>query len=233
MSDALIDILALAAPLSPIAADLAAVWAPVASRRAFAARDVLFAPADPVAALYALGAGRVKLTAVSSEGKELIIALHKRGDLIGELSPVHTGPHRTFAEAIEPGWAWRIPQEEVRSTLAADPAATLAFMRVHDARSRALEQRLAHFVFLEVPQRLAALLLELSAPVVEPEEAIPPVTLTHYELAGLIGSTRETTTQCLNRFREAGWVHLDKRHVRITNRTALEALVAGTQASEA
>ncbi len=226
MSDALADVLAGAGPLAPFAADLTAAWQPVATRRDFAARDVLFIPDDAVTALYVLCAGRVKVTSVSGQGKELIMALLGRGDLLGELSPTYDGPHCTFAEVLEPGTAWQIPYDAVRRTLAQDPRVALAFMQVNAARSQALERRLADLVFLEVPQRLAAVLVDLSG------QPGGDVMLTHYDLAGLIGSTRETTTLFLNRFREAGWVRLDKRNVHVADGAALREVASGARRLE-
>ena len=226
MTDSLAEVLSSAGPLAPFAAQLAATWGRAATRRDFAPREVLFAPEDPVTVLYVLCAGRVKATSVSGQGKELIIALLGRGDLLGELSPAYDGPHRSFAEALEAGSAWSIPHADVQRVLAEDPRVGLAFMQVNAARSQALERRLADLVFLEVPQRLAAVLVELSG------EPGGHVMLTHYDLAGLIGSTRETTTLFLNKFREAGWVRLDKRNVHVAEPDVLRDIAAGVRRLE-
>lgn len=226
MSDSLATVLAISEPLAPFADDLAAAWSPVATRRDFAAREVLYAPEDAATTIYVLEAGRVKLTSVSAQGKELILALLKRGDVLGELSPTYKGLHRTFAEVIETATLWLIPRDDVRLHLAQAPRVALAFMQINAARSRALEQRLADLVFLEVPQRLAAVLVQLSG------TPGGDVMLTHYDLAGLIGSTRETTTLFLNRFREAGWVRLDKRNVHVEDMPALRDIATGDRSLE-
>lgn len=224
MTIPLAEVLASSGPLAPFARDLAEAWSPAATPREFAAREVLHAPDDPATVMYILCAGRVKITAVSGQGKELIIALLDRGDVVGELSPAYDGPHSSFAEALEAGSAWSVPRDSVTATLARNPRVALAFMQINATRSQALQQRLADLVFLEVPQRLAAVLVDLSG---RPGDA---VLLTHYDLAGLIGSTRETTTLFLNKFREAGWVRLDKRNVRVEDRAALTQMAEGDRA---
>lgn len=226
MSATLAETLAASPYLAPLAQEIADAWAAGAARREFAAREVLFAPEDPATAVFALADGRVKLTAVSDQGKELIIALLGPGDVFGELPPSEADRHRTFAEAVEAGVAWSVPQAAVRALLDHDPAVAYAFMRLHGARRLALERRLADLTFKDVPQRLAAALLEFV------QRDSDDVRLTHYDLAGLIGSTRETTTLFLNKFREAGWAELDKRRVHLTDRAALAEVVAGTRSVE-
>lgn len=220
------DALAASPQLGPLAAAIAEVWRGDARRVDFVARQVLYAPEDAAASLYILSAGRVKLTSVSDQGKELILALLTRGDLFGEYLPVEGGSHRTFAEALESGVAWSVRHDAVRRLFERHPETALAFMRLHGARRQLLERRLADLAFKDVAQRLAVTLLDLGA------AHDGDVRLTHYDLAGLIGSTRETTTLFLNRFREAGWVQLDKRRVHVADADALQEVVTGARSVE-
>jgi len=221
MRESLAEALA-ASSLSPtLAQSVADAWDRAATRREFAAHDVLFAPEDPATVLYVIAKGRIKLTAVSGQGKELILALLGPGEIVGELSFGAPDHRRYFAEAIEPVVAWAVPAESVQRIVQRDQRLALALLEIQGHRRQLLEQRLADLTFKEVPQRLASALIDFR------ETSDNAVRLTHYDLAGLIGSTRETTTMVLNRFREHGWVQLEKRLVQIVDMPALEDVAHG------
>jgi len=92
------------------------------------------------------------------------------------------------------------------------------------------ENQVADLVFLEVPKRLAKLLLRLhdgqGGHGKRPAQALRG-RLTHQELANVIGSTRETTTLVLNDFKRQGLIEFLGRKILIANRLGLEKLIGG------
>jgi CRP-like cAMP-binding protein len=74
-------------------------------------------------------------------------------------------------------------------------------------------------VLLDVPGRIARLLLDLAGPVEAPVIEKP---LTHQTIAQMIGASRETVSRAMKEFQDAGWITVESRRIRVANRDALE-----------
>ena len=94
-------------------------------------------------------------------------------------------------------------------------------------RRRAMETKLEHLVFRDVPAKLAALLLELANDFGVPQDEGTSISLkiTHQEMANLIGSTRETVSLTLAQFRDNNAILINGRTVTVTSETKLQALI--------
>lgn len=190
--------------------------APLVSLHRFAAKQVIYMPSDPRARLYAILSGRVKLTEVSSEGKELVLCVLGKGDVFGEMCLFDEGPHSTLATALEDAEVITIKCSDLAKFMAEDPVLVTALGKHVGDRIRTLEEKLSELVFKDVAQRLAGLIIDLAEDygVKTPAgEQVIEMKITHQDLAGLIGSTRETTTTTLNQFREKGLIDFRRREI--------------------
>ncbi len=87
-------------------------------------------------------------------------------------------------------------------------------------RLSASEARLEDLAYRGVPARLAAVLLRLTR-----EGGTPVVGLTHQELGEMVGAYRETITKTLDAFRDAGYVELARRRIRIVDAPGLATVL--------
>jgi CRP/FNR family cyclic AMP-dependent transcriptional regulator len=89
------------------------------------------------------------------------------------------------------------------------------------------QARIEDLVFRQVPSRVARLLVSLaeSHGKVTPNGIRVEFPLTHQEIADLVGSSRVTVTQILNRFRTSHWIQIESKRVTIHNLDALEDMV--------
>ena len=104
--------------------------------------------------------------------------------------------------------------------MAEDPELVTALGKHVGERIRALEQKISDFVFKDVAQRLAGLLLDMAHDYGEQTpsgEHVVEMKITHQDLAGLIGSTRETTTTTLNHFRDGGLIDFKRGRIIVRN----------------
>ncbi len=199
--------------------------APIVSLHRFAEKQVIYMPSDPRARLYAIISGRVKLTQVSAEGKELVLCVLGKGDVFGEFCLFDEGPHSTLATALEDAEVITVRCSDLAKFMADDPALVAALGKHVGERIRSLEQKLSDFVFKGVSPRLAGLLVDMARSYGKKTAAgeyIIEMKITHQDLAGLIGSTRETTTVTLNQFRDEGWIDFQRGRIIIRNIESLE-----------
>jgi hypothetical protein len=120
------------------------------------------------------------------------------GDLLGELSAVDAGPRSATVTAIDPVKAGIITGEGFRDFLAANPAASLLFLRAVSSRLRDSDRRRVEFVGLDTVGRVAGRLEELAR-----EHGVGSagggtsidLPLSQDELAGLTGASREADSR--------------------------------------
>jgi CRP/FNR family transcriptional regulator len=172
---------------------------------------ILTGESDPEL-VYLVKEGRVKISTLSPEGKEQVLALLARGDLFGRLAPVDPRVP-TRVEALEPSVICTIPPPVFEEIVRRVPEVGLRVIRVLAKRLRDAEQEIADLSLRSVPARLAALLLRLAEEYgTARDDGIQlPLRLTHRDLAHMVGSTRETVTAILSQWRDQGLVAVDQR----------------------
>ena len=204
-----------------IRAGLQAIALPIKYSRG----SVLFFEGEKPSGVFVVSRGRVKLSASSSDGRCLLVRRADAGEMVGLPGAVSGKPNEVTAEAVDEVECNFIPRE-----------AFLGFLRNHgDAALRMAEalteiyQSILHQVrclglSTSTAEKLARFLLDLPA---ERAESIAQVPLTHKEIAGMIGSSRETVTRMFARFKREQLVEINDGGFRITNRAALEQILAG------
>lgn len=187
---------------------------------------VIFAPGMPSSSIYFVDKGRVRLSKLSIEGKKVILALLGPGDLIGEAA-WESGEHDSFAETVEDSRLYQIGRETFEGLVRENPDFGLRLIQIIGVRLKQAQARIEDLVFRPVPSRVARLLINLAENhgKVTPNGIRVEFKLTHQEIASMVGSSRVTVTQILNKFRSSHWIDIEGKRVTIHNLTALEDLV--------
>lgn len=207
----------------------------IAEQRQYRRRQVVHFADQPGDYVYLLCTGQVKIARVSDQGRELTLYLLDDGSLFGETGLLEANdPYEMMAETLEDSLIVVFRRSDLLAALHQSLGATQALLRLMSERRLMAENKVADLVFLEVPKRLAKLLLRLhdgqhGSRNGRSGQALKGK-LTHQELANIIGSTRETTTLILNDFKRQGLIDFLGRKIVIANRIGLEKLIAGGQA---
>lgn len=192
--------------------------------------QVIYSPHKPVEVLFILKRGRVRIFRVSTDGRTLTIAILEAGTVFGEMVLLGQRMDDTFAEALEPSVLCLMSRSDVRGMLLSDPRIAARITEMLGQRLASVEQRLSDTLFKTVSQRIAGTLVRLAADSgsrrMNLGRRAPEVRLTHEQLAGLVGASRETTTKTLNDFRDRGLVQLRRGRVAVLDHVALRAYAA-------
>jgi CRP-like cAMP-binding protein len=183
---------------------------------------VFYAPDETGEVLFLLKKGRVQLYRLSPEGKKLVVSVLEPGAIFGELSLIGQGMHNTFAEALDDCTLCVMSRMDVEQLLVNKPQVGLRIMEVLARRLQDAETKLEDMAFKSIPARLASLLIKLSD---APLSHGSVDGYTHQDLAEMIGTYRETTTQTLNDFKNQGWITIERKKIEILNHEALENLL--------
>ena len=182
---------------------------------------VFYAPEETGEVLFLLKKGRVQLYRLSPEGKKLVVAVLEPGAIFGEMSLVGQGMHNTFAESIEECLICVMSRVDVERMIKDKPQIAIRFMEAMANRLYDAEEKMEDFAFKSIPIRLAGLLIKLA----QNDQGDKKVTgFTHQDLAEMLGTYRETTTQTLNDFKEQGWIEIGRKEITLLHMDKLEML---------
>jgi CRP/FNR family transcriptional regulator len=188
---------------------------------------VLFIEGQQPRGVFVLCAGKVKLSTSSKEGKRIITKLSSPGDVLGLNATMSNRPYEVTAEMVEPGQANFIARD-----------AFVSFLRHHgEVAVRVAEQlsRNYYTAYEEIKtlglttspsEKFAKLLLTWSS---ESKDAAKStqlrMTLTHEEIAEMIGTTRETVSRLFSEFKKKQLVNVKGAMLTIKNKQALEEML--------
>ena len=188
---------------------------------------VLFVEGQAPRGVYMICSGRVKLSATSRDGKTLILRIAEPGEVLGLHATVSGKPYELTAEALQPCQLDFIRRDDFLCLLQHHADACLnAAQHLSKNCQSAYEMIRSLGLSHSVSEKLARLLLEWSSDGDETKEGIRiKVSLTHEEIAQLIGTSRETVTRVLGEFRQKKLAQLRGSTLLILDKPALERMV--------
>src|SRR6478735_3869494 len=105
-------------------------------------RQVVYLPGDPGQAVYFINGGRVKISKVTRDGKELTLAYRGPGDIIGEMCVLEGGPREEMAEAMENALITEIERNDFERLVQQHGGLGYRMMKVLTKRRRELENKI-------------------------------------------------------------------------------------------
>ena len=190
---------------------------------------VLFVEGQMPRGAFVLCSGKAKLSTTSREGKVLILKIAEPGEVLGLSAVIAGEPFELTAETAGPCQVNFVEREpllrlmEKNGELGLHASQALsrefqsAYRDIHDlVLARSSAGKLARLLLSWTPIRDKF----------EPPEIRVRASLTHEEMAQMIGSSRETVTRLLSDLKKKEFIRLDGSTLVIRNRTALEALAA-------
>jgi CRP/FNR family transcriptional regulator len=184
---------------------------------------VLFIEGQRPRGVFVLCTGKAKLSTSSSEGKTIITKISEPGDVLGLNATVSNHPYEVTAEMIEPGQANFIARDALLQFLRENGEVSL---RVAEQLSRnyyvAYEEIRTLGLTSSPAEKFAKLLLSWETSKTNGQIRL---TLTHEEIAEMIGTTRETVSRLFSDFKKKQLVQLKGSSLTIRNKPALEKMV--------
>jgi CRP-like cAMP-binding protein len=189
-------------------------------------RQVIYLPGDRSYGVHFLSQGRVKVSKVTRDGKELTLAYRTAGDFFGEGCLIDGGPREEMVESMEPTVSVELARDDFDTLLRNGSSLSYRVVRAFIERHRDLENKVEQLIFKDVGSKLAELLLRLGIEHgVESKKGVAlAVKITHQEMANLIGSTRETVSLTLSQFKRKGFIATEGRRVILADQEGLRGL---------
>jgi CRP/FNR family transcriptional regulator, cyclic AMP receptor protein len=187
---------------------------------------MLFIEGQQPRGVFVLCAGKAKLSTSSSEGKTIITKISDPGDVLGLNATISNRPYEVTAEMIEPGQANFIARD-----------ALMQFLREHGEVAVRLAEQLSrnyYTAYEEIrtlglssspSEKFAKLLLGWSNAPGNDNPLQVKLTLTHEEIAEMIGTTRETVSRLFSDFKKRQLLQLKGATLLIRDKGALQKMV--------
>jgi CRP/FNR family transcriptional regulator, cyclic AMP receptor protein len=200
----------------------------ITSAAAYPKGATLFVEGQSPRGVFIICSGRVKLSTSSADGRTLILRISEPGEVLGLPATVTGMPYELTADVIEPAQANFVSRQDF-----------LLFLREHGEAALRVAQQLGetyHAAIAEMRtiglshsagEKLARFLLDLAAD----HEAIKgdiklTLTLTHEEIAQMIGASRETVTRLFSDFKKKQLLQIKGSTLIIKNKAGLESVLA-------
>ena len=177
---------------------------------------------DPGDAMFVLLEGSVKLVVCSRDGE--LIELHRNDApaTFGELALLDGGPRSASAEAVVRSTVLVVTRPELLALLRNNDQVAEALLRTLGAIVRRTTRQISDLAFLSLQGRVAAKLLDLTAPGQDRTRRI-----TQVELATMVGGARQTVNQALRSLESRGYIRSAGRMFEILDREQLRRLAGG------
>lgn len=167
----------------------------------------IFSQGDPTDAIYFIEGGKVKISVVSTGGKEAVLVILGRRGFFGEGCLVGQPLRIGSATAVEATTLFRVEKRAMLLGLASQPKLSEKFIASLLVRNINLEEDLCDQLFNHSEKRLARVLLKLGR--LRHHDALPDAgipLLSHETLAEMVGTTRSRITHFMNKFRTMGLI---------------------------
>jgi CRP-like cAMP-binding protein len=161
--------------------------------------------------------GVVKISTLTEEGKEIVLAFLHPGDVFGELAVVDPSPRDHYAEIHEDALICTFTRKDFLELMKLYPDMAFRITKILGLRVRRLSNRVENLLFKSAHARLAQTLLDLAKEhgVRDAAGILLTLKLSQQELGSLIGLSRESVNLCLSDFKRQGLVESSGRRIRL------------------
>lgn len=166
--------------------------------------------------MYVVERGRLRISTISEEGKEIGIGVLEPGDTFGELSMLDSEPRSATVTAMDHCELLRLSPDDFKAMVLEQSSLAFNLLGILAQRLRHTTRVYQDTVFMDIPARLAQFLLEFSHPSIDSSgEQVLGFSLSQYELGTLVNASRESVNKQLREWEETGVIRKQRGRIRL------------------
>ena len=162
--------------------------------------------------MYVIREGRVKVTKLSGDGREKILELLEEGSFFGEMSLLDSAPRSASVKALTDVRILALARNDFLNVLRRSPDLALAVIHELTQRLRQQDEQASSLSFQRVKERTQGLLVRLARDEANVPGRLATPSLTHQQIADMIGTSRETVTRVVKELKADGWLDQEGKH---------------------
>jgi CRP-like cAMP-binding protein len=184
----------------------------------------LFHRGEPGCFAWAVQTGRVHLLRSGPGGRRLVLEVVGPGDWFGAVVALQNRPYSASAVTAVASTVWKVPADVLRTVAERDPTVRAHVLDLATRRLGRAQDRLCLTVFEHLEPRLARAVLALAEETGASDEAPIRVSVGRQELADLVGTTIESVSRVISRWRRAGLVDAGRQRLTVRDLDGLRRL---------
>ena len=198
----------------------------IASERRFTNGQVIFQKGDPGTSMMAVLGGRVRISAYSEDGREIILNMVDPGQLFGEIALLDGKERSADATAMGKTELLILDRRDFLPFLERNPKIAVQLIEVLCDRVRRTSEMVESIAFLDFGARLARLLLQMAENYGKPTDdgLLIDLRISQADLGNLIASTRESVNRQLSAWTQEGVIAVDQGKITLIDQDALETM---------
>lgn len=187
------------------------------ARRRFPRGSTLLNEGDVAGRVLIVESGRVKISCLSAEGRETVLAVRGTGQILGELSVIDGLPVSASASALEDVEVTSIPASQFRELLKTNGVLALQLIDLLTERLRDADLKRGEFGSVDAVTRVARRLIEMAERFGDDTggELRIDLPLSQEEIAGWTGSSRESVSKALQALRSRNLIETNRKSISI------------------
>lgn len=187
--------------------------------------ETIFDEGDSLNGIYCIKDGVCKLSKLSDNGKDQIVKLVKKGELLGQRSLISEESTNLSAVAIEDMEVCFIPKQEILHFFNENNQFSLNMMKAVCSDLKDADDSMVNLAQKTVKQRLAETLLKLEADFGTDDDGSLKLQLSREEIAGMIGTATESCIRLLSEFNKEGWITLQGKKITLSKKKELQKMI--------
>ena len=175
--------------------------------------ETIFEEGENVNGIYCIKDGICKLTKLSPNGKDQIVKLVKKGELLGQRAMISEEPANLSAVALEEMQVCFIPKSDIMGYFDKNNQFSMNVMRTICSDLKDADDHMVSMAQKTVKERLAETLLYLEETFGKSSDGSLNVQLSREELSGMIGTATESCIRLLSDFKKLGLIELNGKKI--------------------
>lgn len=194
----------------------------------YASGDMIFTMGAPGQSMMAIAEGSVRVTMFTPSDREVTLSDLTTGDVFGEIAMLDGQERSANVKALTNCTMVVLERRALLDVLQRNPGLSIKLIELLCQRVRRSDERMIEIAFLDLPARLARLVLRLSvAPPASDDRPLSKLSQSQSELASMIGNTRENVNRCLRKWQKAELIDVKDGWLILKDRDRLETLAEG------
>jgi CRP/FNR family cyclic AMP-dependent transcriptional regulator len=188
-------------------------------KKPFSKDSIILYEHETGSALFVIIKGKVKISRVSDDGKEVILTILNESDFFGEMAILDGSARSANVTAMEDSELFIIQRSDFLNLLQVHPEISIALLQELTKRLRTADMKIKSLSLKDAEGKVATVILQLADDMGKIKQGTVEIEKLPYQhdLANMAGTSRETISRTLHTFAKKGLVELDGSRLRILN----------------
>ena len=187
--------------------------------------EAIFMEGENVNGVFCIKEGVCKMTKLSANGKDQIVKLTQKGELLGQRSLISDEPANLSAIAVEDMQVCFIPKSEIIGFFNQNNAFSMSLMKSVCGDLKDADDMMVNLAQKNVKERLAQTLLYLDEKFGVSDDKSLKLQLSREEIASIIGTATESCIRLLSEFKKLGLIELQGKKITILDKVKLKRIM--------